>query len=201
MGGIGQIVPGFKPETALERRVAGERALLDGLAWGEPRKSHPEGAVGIHVGQLLDEVERRGESGDRRAALRFISLVHDAFKYQVRDWLPKSGPNHHAARARRFASRFTNDDRLLATIELHDRPYALWRKMQRRGTLDERRFERMMQRVPDPSLFMRFIELDASTEGKNPEPTRWLRAELVRRGFLDADAPSSSEANGAGVRQ
>ena len=31
-------------------------------------------------------------------------------------------------RARRFAERYTDDERLLATIELHDRPYNLWRK-------------------------------------------------------------------------
>jgi hypothetical protein len=33
-------------------------------------------------------------------------------------------------------------------------------------------------------LFLRFVELDGSTEGKNPEPLRWFQAELGRRGLF-----------------
>ncbi len=36
----------------------------------------------------------------------------------------------------------------------------------------------MLERIPDRDLFLRFVELDASTEGKNPAPLEWLR-ELV----------------------
>jgi hypothetical protein len=39
----------------------------------------------------------------------------------------------------------------------------------------------MLERVPDMPLFERFVELDASTEGKNPEPLEWFRSELSRR--------------------
>jgi hypothetical protein len=88
-------------------------------------------------------------------------------------------------RARHFAERFTSDERLLATLEHHDRPYALWRKMQRRGHLDEDRFDEMMRAVPDPELFLRFIELDGGTEGKDPEPIRWFRDELRQRGIVE----------------
>ena len=84
-------------------------------------------------------------------------------------------------RARRFAERYTTDERLLATIELHDRPYAIWRRIQRKGRPDERAWEEMMSRIHDRPLFLRFIELDGSTEGKNPEPVRWFREELERR--------------------
>ena len=88
-------------------------------------------------------------------------------------------------RARRFAQRFTDDESVLSTVELHDRPYALWRKMHRKGKLDKRAFKKMMKRVRDPELFLRFIELDGSTEGKRPDPIEWFRDELVRRGHLD----------------
>ena len=94
-------------------------------------------------------------------------------------------------RARRFAERFTEDERVLAAIEFHDRPYALWRKLNRRGKLDERGFQRMIRRIPDPELFLRFIELDGSTEGKREEPIQWLRDELVRRRVIDADVESA----------
>jgi hypothetical protein len=182
------VIDGFEPENELERRVTSEPELLEGLAWGKPRAGHPEGAVGTHVSHLLETLDESGETGERRELLRFMALVHDSFKYQVRERLPRVGENHHATRARRFAERFTDDERLLATIEFHDRPYALWRKLKRRGKLDEGGFRRMIRRIPDPELFLRFIELDGSTEGKRPEPIDWLRSELVERGLIDADA-------------
>ena len=180
-----ELVPGFAPENDLERAVTEEPELLAGWAWGQPRESHPEGSVGAHVRDLLKALDRDGLDPDMRRDLRFIALVHDSFKYRVHEWRPKNGGNHHAARARRFAEGFTDSERLLATLELHDRPYALWRKMQRRGALDEKGFSEMMEAIPDPELFLRFIELDGSTEGKNPEPIEWFRDELRRRGIVE----------------
>ena len=179
-----ELIPGFEPENDLERAVTADPELLAGLAWGKPRSGHPEGSVGAHVRDLLEALDRDDLPAETRTLLRFVALVHDSFKYRVHEWQPKAGANHHAARARRFAERFTDDARLLETIEHHDRPYALWRKMKRRGRLDGRRFQEMMDRVPDPELFLRFIELDGSTEGKNPEPIRWFAEELERRGIL-----------------
>jgi hypothetical protein len=179
------LVPGFSPETDLERAVSEDPELLAGLAWGEPREGHPEGSVGSHVSDLLAALDSAGDSPETRSELRFLALVHDSFKYRVHEWMPKTGPNHHAARARRFAERFTDDERLLAALEHHDRPYALWRKMQRRGELDEHRFDDMIRSIPDPVLFLRFIELDGSTEGKKPEPIEWFRDELRRRGIVE----------------
>ena len=180
----GELIAGFSPESDLEHQVASDPELVAGLAWGEPRAGHPEGAVGAHVSDLLETIEARGWSGRIRMDLRFVALVHDSFKYRVQGWRPKTGGTPHAARARRFAERYTEEERLLATIELHDRPYNLWRRMQRKGSLDEPAFERMLGRVPDHGLFMQFIEIDGSTEGKNPDPVEWFRAELRRRRVL-----------------
>jgi hypothetical protein len=179
-----ELVPGFSPENDLERAVSGDPVLLEGLAWGSPRKGHPEGTVGAHVGDLLRTLEDWQEPEPRRSQLRFIALVHDALKYRVRAWVPKTGRNHHAARARELAERYTDDERVLTTIELHDRPYAIWRRMRRKGRLDEAALERMLRRLPDAALFLRFVELDGSAEGKDPEPIRWLAEELGRRGLL-----------------
>ena len=175
------VIDGFTPESDLERAVASDAELIAGLEWGKPRSGHPEGTVAAHVKDLLHAIDAAGETGTRRAQLRFIVLVHDSMKYRVHDWLPRSGPNHHAVRARKFAERYTDDEDVLATIELHDRPYALWRKMRRKGRLDEQGFARMEERISDPDLFLRFVELDGSTEGKRPEPIEWLRDELGRR--------------------
>ena len=175
-------IPGFVAETELERRLAGDPLLLEGWAWGSPRRGHPEGSVGAHVADLLRAIDEWGEVGTRRAELRFLALVHDSLKSQVSKGRPNSGENHHAARARAFAEGLTDDERLLATIEEHDRPYGLWRKLRRKGELDEAAFETMLGKIPDLSLFVRFVELDGSTTGKNPEPVKWFRDELRRRG-------------------
>ncbi len=159
--------------------------LLEGWAWGRPRPGHPEGAVGKHVAQLLDRIDEWGETGTRRSELRFIALVHDSLKFRVAGWRPRTGENHHAMRARRFAERYIDDERLLAVIELHDRPYAIWRRIRGREDRAGRArgsLRRTLERIPDRDLFLRFVELDASTEGKNPAPVEWLRKELLRSG-------------------
>ena len=186
MADASELVPGFAPESPLEVAAIAEPELLRGLAWGRPRKSHPEGAIGNHVADLLREIERAGESGERRGQLRFVALVHDSFKGDVVKWLPRTGENHHAMRARRFAERLTDDERLLATIELHDQPYSIWRRMRRRRRLDERALEELLARVPDHGLFMRFVEVDAASEAKQDEPIEWFRDQLRERELVGA---------------
>ena len=182
------VVPGFVPETDVERALARDPVMIEGWAWGAPRRGHPEGSVGRHVADLLEQIERWGESGERRTELRFISLVHDTFKFAVSSWLPRVGENHHAMRARRFAEAFTSDERLLVTIELHDRPYHLWRTKRILRRSERRGLDVLERRVRDAELFMRFIELDGSTEGKHPEPIEWFREQMVARGRITSTA-------------
>jgi hypothetical protein len=177
-----ELIRGFSAETEIEQRIVEDPVILRGLAWGEPRHGHPEGSVGRHVADLLERIDVWGEQDSRRSELRLIALLHDALKYKVVEWLPHTGLNHHAVRARKVAERYLVDERLLATIELHDKPYGLWRRMHRTGELDRRSFEAMLARIPDQALFLRFVELDGSTEGKKSEPIEWFRAELERRG-------------------
>lgn len=175
----------FEPENELEERLAVDPVLARGLGWGEPRSGHPEGSVEAHVADLLRTLDEWHEPEPRRSELRLLAILHDALKYRVRSWLPKVGENHHAMRARRLAERYTSDERLLATLELHDRPYAIWRRTGRGSGRERRALEQLVKRIPDFPLFMRFVELDGSTEGKNPEPIEWLRRELGARGLLD----------------
>jgi hypothetical protein len=180
---VSELIPGFEPQGELERGLVRDPTLLAGLAWGSPREGHPEGSVGAHVGDLLRRLEEWDEPEPRRSMLRFIALVHDSLKCRVKRWLPKTGENHHAMRARRFAERYTSDERLLGAIELHDRPYAIWRRRLRTGKHQDERIDAMLARLPDPGLFLRFVELDGSTPGKRSEPISWLRDELSRRGM------------------
>ncbi len=84
-------------------------------------------------------------------------------------------------RARRLAERYSADERLLATIELHDRPYSIWKRMRRTGQEQSDLLDAMLERLPDPDLFLRFVELDGSTAGKDPAPVHWFRDELAAR--------------------
>jgi hypothetical protein len=166
---IERLIPGFVPETALERELAADPTLLSGLAWGTPRPGHPEGSVGAHVADILAGITE--PAGRRRRELRFLALVHDCRKQSVRADRGTSPDNDHAVLARRFAERHVGDRRLLVTLELHDEPYRIWRAGRGatalRGTL---------ARVPDLELFLRFVELDGSTPGKDPRPLGWLRS-------------------------
>lgn len=180
----GELIAGYEPETELERAMTEDPELLEGLAWGKPRPGHPEGSVGAHVGDLLRRIEVNDETGERRRLLRLLAIVHDAFKARVNYRLPRMGENHHAMRARRFAERYTDDERLLSVVQLHDRPYGLWRRWRRTGQLDEEAFEAMMDGVADRELLLAFVELDGSTEGKHAEPIAWFRDQLERGGYL-----------------
>ena len=168
---VEQLVPGFAPETALERELTADPMLLRGLVWGRPRPGHPEGTVGHHVRDILSAISE--PSGRRRAELRFLALVHDAFKYRVRPDAGYAPGNDHAVLARRFAERYTRDPRLLETLELHDAAYYIWRTRTNDGCVT---LHALLARVPDLDLFLRFVELDNSTEGKDPRPLAWLRA-------------------------
>jgi hypothetical protein len=170
-------------ETELERRLVENPELLAGLAWGKPRRGHPEGSVGAHVADLIATIERWDETGRRRTDLRFLALVHDSFKYQMSTWLLHVGENHHAVRARRFAEGYVDDERLLATLELHDRPFNLWRRrFFRTNRAVEEALASMIRRLPDLDVFVRFVELDGSTEGKDPAPLAWLEEKLAAAG-------------------
>ena len=60
---VDEPVAGFAPESELERRLIADPQLREGLAWGKPRSGHPEGSVGAHVADLLETVDRWGETG------------------------------------------------------------------------------------------------------------------------------------------
>jgi hypothetical protein len=106
------------PETALERELLNDPRLRAGLDWRAPCLGHPEGRAGNHVAAMLAAI---GRNDSLREDLRFLALVHDSFKREVRPREPWPGDNDHATLARRFAEHFTHDERLLAALELHVR--------------------------------------------------------------------------------
>jgi hypothetical protein len=177
------------PETDLERELLADPRLRAGLVWGAPRSGHPEGPVVDHVAGILAAV-----AGDDplRSDLRFLALVHDSFKGEVRPHEPWSPDNDHATLARRFAARYTRDERLLSALELHDELYWIWLNAE----APEQALRSLLERLPDPALFARFVELDAANEGKDLTFLWWFRRELAIAGRLPAHPATGADGGG-----
>jgi hypothetical protein len=175
-------ITAVQPENALERRVCVDPEWQVGMLWGKPRDGHPEGSVGVHTVDVLANVDRVAIDQSGRARLRFIALVHDAFKYRVDPCAPKTGENHHAMRARRFAERFITDGEALDVIELHDDAYLSWRDGDRGDWAEaERRALALIARLgPALGLYLRFYTADNSTAGKSSEHREWFVALTAR---------------------
>jgi len=185
----------FTPETELERALLRDPRLCAGLAFGVPRRGHPEGRVADHVAAMLAAIS---PDDPLRTDLRFLAIVHDAFKAEVRSHEPWSPDNDHATLARRFAERYAADERLLITLELHDEPYWIWRH----ADAPEQALQPLLQRLPDGELFARFVELDAANEGKDLTFLWWFRRELAKAGRLPMHPhrrPSPAHADEADV--
>jgi hypothetical protein len=187
----GGLVPAFSARNELERALTSDPDVRRGLAFPVHGPGHPERLVGAHVAAILRNIGADDELGP---PLRFLALVHDSMKWAVRGDLSWSPDNDHAVLARRVAERHTSDPRLLQTIELHDEAYWIFKSER-----DEPgAFNGLLARLPDVELYLRFVELDATTEGKDPTFLVWLRNELALRSLLPAGRPDTPDPGGRG---
>jgi hypothetical protein len=186
------MVAAITPQTELEQRLLADPRLRAGLDWGAPRSGHPEGRVADHVAAILAAI---APDDPLRSDLRLLALVHDSFKAEVRRHEPWSPDNDHAILGRRFAERYTSDERLLTTLELHDEPYWLWRT----ADAPEQALRRLLERLPDPELFARFVELGAANEGKDLTFLWWFRRELAIAGQLPTHPDPGAQGDGEDV--
>jgi HD domain-containing protein len=168
----------IEPESELERRIMDDPVWVEGVAWGDPRPGHPEGAVTHHIVEVLANVDRVAVSPRDRERLRLIALIHDACKSQVDRNRPRTGENHHARVARRFAERYIDDSEVLEVIELHDEAYNAWARGERSGNWDaaEARARRLLDRLGDSvGLYERFYRADNETGSKDHVPFQWFK--------------------------
>jgi hypothetical protein len=190
MSPASDLVPGFRPESELESAVATDPEIVRGWAFRVGGTGHPERNVGAHVAAILRNI---GPDDGLRSQLRFIALVHDSMKWAVDRDRPWSPDNDHAVLARRAAERHTDDRTLLETIELHDEAY--WIFTEKRSEVAA--LESLLARLPDVELYVHFVELDATNEGKDPTFLLWLRNEAGVRGLLPAGRPEARDHGGA----
>src|SRR4051812_8959648 len=121
------LVPGFEPESPRERALAADPLLRSGLAWGRPRPGHPEGAGGARARRaprggavgppVAAPPEATAEHGAPRAVRPSPPLAPAPLKSRARGDRPSCRDNAPAVPARRFAERYTPDERLLAALE------------------------------------------------------------------------------------
>lgn len=176
----------FESERAIDAAMIDYKRVFDAITrdaryqrnldWGEARPGHPEGTVRAHVEELDRNVERlRGmlsESDYWR--LRVLVHTHDTFKADAQPGVPISAPNSHASLARAFLAEFCDDVDMLAMVQYHDEPFALWRQAESKGKCNPERLTALLVAIRDWNLFLAFNIVDGCTEGKEREPLRWL---------------------------
>ena len=162
------------------RRDARYRRNLD---WGEPRPGHPEGSIRAHLDELernLDRLRPRLTAAEADK-LGVLIHVHDTFKGEAAEGARITDPHSHASLARAFLAGFGADADLLAMVQFHDEPYALWRQMHYGHRMNQARFDALLSAIHDWDLFLAFLIVDGSTAGKGREPLRWFLGEVAGR--------------------
>ena len=171
---------------ALFEAVTHDARYARNIDWGEPRPGHPEGPIRAHIAELernaLAFRSRLPESDFWK--LRVLIHVHDTFKGHAREGARITDPHSHASLARRFLAGFTTDPDLLAIVQFHDEPYALWRQVQHHR-FDQHRCDTLLATIHDWNLFLAFLIVDGSTPGKSRAPLHWFFGEIAGR--VEAD--------------
>lgn len=175
----------IKPETTLESVIISDPLFVLGASWGVPRRGHPEGQVIYHIEEVLNNVDKYSE-GSTREKLRLIALTHDTFKFKVDETKARSGENHHAMIARRFAETYIDDAQVLDVIELHDEAYNAWVKGRNSDWLKaEARLNALIDRLGDTlPLYRVFYRCDNETGNKRQDNYIWFESYLLGRNVL-----------------
>jgi hypothetical protein len=164
-------------------QVISDARYLKNIEFGEPRSGHPEGKVKFHISELEVNLEKLAPriTEEQYWKLKFLVHVHDTFKADAVPDAPILSPNSHASLARKFASGFISDPDLLNMIQFHDVNFALWKQFKATGAYDVERFQSLIDTINDWDLFLLFLILDGSTEGKDPNKVKWFVREARKK--------------------
>lgn len=178
--------------AALFQRVVDDPRYQRNLDWGKPRSGHPEGTVRAHIAEIELNLEQLSPklNDDEVWKLKLLIHTHDSFKADAKKEVAISDPNSHASLARSFLAEFCDDADLLAMVQYHDEPYALWRQVQSKGSCNPVRMQALLAAIKDWNLFLAFNIIDACTKGKSRDAIKWLFAEVgdkVESCFTAAD--------------
>ncbi len=166
--------------SAFEAIVADPRYLAN-LDWGQPRSGHPEGTVRAHIAEIEPNLEslRPKLTDEEYWKLKLLVHTHDSFKAESKPGVAIAHPESHASLARAFLATHCEDADLLAMVQYHDEPFALYRQFDFKGTFSRDRFEALLAAIRDWDLFLAFNIIDGCTAGKSREPLRWFFREVA----------------------
>jgi hypothetical protein len=166
---------------AIFQAITSDSRYLANLDWGEARRGHPEGTVRAHIAEIEPNLEllRPKLTEDEYWKLKLLIHVHDSFKAQAQQGVPIVDPKSHASLARAFLATHCNDADLLAMVQYHDEPFALYRQVESKCSYNRERFNALLNSINDWTLFLAFNIIDGCTTGKSREPLRWLFNEVA----------------------
>jgi hypothetical protein len=153
------------------------------LDWGKVRPGHPEGTIRAHIAELERNLERLRAKLSETDYWRLKVLIHthDTFKGEAQPGAPIAAHDSHASLARAFLAEFCDDADMLAMVQYHDEPFALWRQFKHKGRLNEERLATLLASIHDWNLFLAFNIVDGCTEGKERDSLRWLFRQVAER--------------------
>jgi hypothetical protein len=149
------------------------------LDWGELRPGHPEGTVRAHIEEIEGNLKtlRPLLSETEYWKLKLMMHTHDTFKGEAEPGVPID-PRSHASIAREFQAGYCPDPDLLAMVQYHDEPFALWRQFEAKGKYNQDRLSALTNNIKDWDVFLAFNIIDGCTEGKGREPLHWFFKEV-----------------------
>jgi len=156
--------------------ITSDPRYLRNLDWGEVRPGHPEGTIRAHIAEVDRNLEglRQKLSETDYWRLKVLIHTHDTFKGEAQPGAPIMAPSSHASLARTFLADFCADGDMLAMVQYHDEPFALWRQVATKGKFNQGRMAALLAGICDWNLFLAFNIIDGCTEGKGREPLRWF---------------------------
>jgi hypothetical protein len=172
--------------------VRSDPRCVSNLDWGEAREGHPEGSVRSHIAELDENLEalKPKLAEEEYWKLKLLIHTHDTFKGEAQARVAIADPASHASLARDFLATHCDDADLLAMVQYHDEPFALYRQFEARGKYNADRFRALMSSIRDWNLFLAFNLIDGCTAGKSRDALRWLFREVggkVESQFTEAD--------------
>jgi hypothetical protein len=177
---------------AVYQAIIADPRYVTNLDWGDPRPSHPEGTVRAHLAEIEPNLEslRPKLSDEDYWKLKILIHTHDTFKGESTAGVAIADPKSHASLAREFLATHCDDADLLAMVQWHDEPFALWRQVEQKGKCNADRLNTLFANITDWNLFLAFNIIDGCTAGKSREPLNWLfetAKDRVSANFTAAD--------------
>jgi hypothetical protein len=157
----------------------------------KPGKRRHDQTVAEHIADLelnLDELcKRENISMHDSNRLRFLIHTHDTLKMHALPAAPIKDRYSHSSLAAEFASEFTRDDDMIAMIQWHEEPYAIYRKFKKKNPNAQQRLDELFAAIKNWRLFLMFVIIDNCVPGCSRQPIRWIIEEASQRFHIGID--------------